>query len=1059
MCIRDRLNANSTYYLNPAVTSVMNRIDASIYYDFNDTAYYINLDNSADAIRTKGAVSIFGQYGDGTQDAALFVQSTTGDWSIRTYAPTSNYGINVDVADSASAYAYRVLGASAEKAKILGNGTAYFPLIYDFGDTGFYWNGGGTSKMATTITTGNATVNGLIIGNNSNNLILASNSAGGEISFWNAGGTQRLTTIAGNGDVSLQVSTANLGLSIIPIGAGSTSIILNTWQDSTDGRNWAFRNRYTAHGRLELMRSTSNSAAPLTVAMSFDGAGGNTISGPSIAAPSFVDSSNSGYYVDPAGTSTLYRILFNEHLVGQTAGGYVQMQGASAYLWAIGSGGGTLVPGATSSTHFGVHVYNGSAWSNPLQISPEGYVRIGGSPSAYPYGAGLTTKLMFGASDSNTQENYYIGTNTENYGGNYTKLDIRFHTGIRMGAQSTYGGIRMFENEDIGTCIFSVGEGDLNVRTYNYHYAKRFIDIDSTGYYLDPASTSVLNQVLAGTTYAGTSANGYFDSYGANSAGLHRIARISLDPNVGYNDSRYQGIESTDSDGTFTDSVSINSYNDITLRLDSNNNNAASYLRLKNNTITASPQIGYWGFNGADTEFWNNGTIENVSYLTVEAPAAGVDAGSIRLGGGVGYNSTHGRIAAGSTGHLYVEPKDGQNLYLSWYSSSGGIWSEKPSYFPTYYDRGNTNYYMDLNSTGTSINIAGSLKMNAAGAKIKLCDAGSNSGGGLYWSSAGTSASYAIYRDTGSWTHPYPDLRIKFHTGIAYNARSDYDGHRFYTGNTGDGDTLALGIGPGGSSTHVIAYSNMRAPEFYDNNDTTYYADFASTSTSIAIAGTINISGCELNEQANGVLAARSTSGSSGMVFRSVSNTWHATLYAEATSYGFLNGEWASWDLRKDKDDALYLNNQSTYYLNPSATSTFDDLRSAIYYDFNNTTFYLDLHQTGTSIRAAGNIIAYYSDERLKTKLGPIENALDKIDTLSGFYYEPNHIAQALGYEKKRHVGVSAQEVEAVLPEVVSDAPVDSRYLTVDYAKIVPLLIEGIKELKAEIEKLKKGGQ
>ena len=101
------------------------------------------------------------------------------------------------------------------------------------------------------------------------------------------------------------------------------------------------------------------------------------------------------------------------------------------------------------------------------------------------------------------------------------------------------------------------------------------------------------------------------------------------------------------------------------------------------------------------------------------------------------------------------------------------------------------------------------------------------------------------------------------------------------------------------------------------------------------------------------------------MVFRSVSNTWHATLYAEATSYGFLNGEWASWDLRKDKDDALYLNNQSTYYLNPSATSTFDDLRSAIYYDFNNTTFYLDLHQTGTSIRAAGNIIAYYSDERL----------------------------------------------------------------------------------------------
>jgi hypothetical protein len=75
---------------------------------------------------------------------------------------------------------------------------------------------------------------------------------------------------------------------------------------------------------------------------------------------------------------------------------------------------------------------------------------------------------------------------------------------------------------------------------------------------------------------------------------------------------------------------------------------------------------------------------------------------------------------------------------------------------------------------------------------------------------------------------------------------------------------------------------------------------------------------------------------------------------------------------------------------------------------------------------------------------------------LSGFYYEPNEVAQALGYEVKKQVGVSAQSVQAVMPEVVKPAPIDDKYLTVQYEKLVPLLIEAIKELKAEIDELKK---
>ena len=107
------------------------------------------------------------------------------------------------------------------------------------------------------------------------------------------------------------------------------------------------------------------------------------------------------------------------------------------------------------------------------------------------------------------------------------------------------------------------------------------------------------------------------------------------------------------------------------------------------------------------------------------------------------------------------------------------------------------------------------------------------------------------------------------------------------------------------------------------------------------------------------------------------------------------------------------------------------------------------------AITATGNITAYYSDDRLKTRLGNIPNALEKVLSLNGFYYEANETAQALGYAVSKEAGVSAQEVQAVLPEIVVPAPIDDKYLTVHYERLIPLLIEAIKELKMEIDILK----
>lgn len=107
-------------------------------------------------------------------------------------------------------------------------------------------------------------------------------------------------------------------------------------------------------------------------------------------------------------------------------------------------------------------------------------------------------------------------------------------------------------------------------------------------------------------------------------------------------------------------------------------------------------------------------------------------------------------------------------------------------------------------------------------------------------------------------------------------------------------------------------------------------------------------------------------------------------------------------------------------------------------------------------IKATNNITAYFSDDRLKTRLGRIENALQKVRELEGFYYEPNELAQSLGYTVKREVGLSAQSMNTVLPEIVTKAPIDEKYLTIWYERTAPLLVEAIKELANEIDEIKK---
>jgi hypothetical protein len=117
------------------------------------------------------------------------------------------------------------------------------------------------------------------------------------------------------------------------------------------------------------------------------------------------------------------------------------------------------------------------------------------------------------------------------------------------------------------------------------------------------------------------------------------------------------------------------------------------------------------------------------------------------------------------------------------------------------------------------------------------------------------------------------------------------------------------------------------------------------------------------------------------------------------------------------------------------------------------------------SLFTTGNVVTY-SDMRLKNVIGNIEDPLEKLDNINTFKYLPNDIGMQYCLENKVSVGVSAQDVQKVLPEIVTLAPFDTsnlddgtivsksgnHYLSVSYEKLVPLLLECVKELKEEID-------
>lgn len=227
------------------------------------------------------------------------------------------------------------------------------------------------------------------------------------------------------------------------------------------------------------------------------------------------------------------------------------------------------------------------------------------------------------------------------------------------------------------------------------------------------------------------------------------------------------------------------------------------------------------------------------------------------------------------------------------------------------------------------------------------------------------------------------------------------------------------------------------------------YNTYAPSLTGLGASGTwnININGNATN--ANTATVANTlystsdytansfTVASTGFVGNALQNGWALCWGNNLTGGSSGSRIYDNSSLHIYTDDTTYFdsNGSSNWYWRTSATPSNGGSPST-----------LGTLDGSGNFTAAGNVTAY-SDLRLKSNVQTITGALDKTMQLRGVTYDK---------DGRKGLGVIAQEIREILPEVVMENDDENKTLSVAYGNIVGLLIESIKELKAEIDELKK---
>ena len=647
--------------------------------------------------------------------------------------------------------------------------------------------------------------------------------------------------------------------------------------------------------------------------------------------------------------------------------------------------------------------------------------------------------------------------------------------------------------------------------------------------YVSPTNVNTLNSGYAGGTDMWLNYRGQADGFTQN-----RDTRIGDG----------KGVELFTVNGSGAYVTATNSFR-APIFYDSNN--TAYYVDPNSISTMYGVHINGSG-NGTDTSnqlfLWGSGgTTSAMGFKSNGAPF------NNPTGAGDGYN-TYLTMDTAGRGWVFGERTTGfANVYTSGWILNNGIWQANASMrSPIFYDSNDTGYYTDPNSRSSlyTWKTADTNELSWIGNSV----ATSNQLG-IGFNTSDTN--YAIYKNAGAWTQP---LNINFWVGIRHRTNPGYDyGTSFW--NT-DG-TLQMSVG--NSDNNVRVYSDIRAPIFYDYNNTAYYVDPNSTSNLVGLTVANTISG-SISGNASGnaatvtnatfyrqftvrddrsdggdySLANRPTglyaitaAGTNGpganylslihvangtdVAFQIAGGYVSDSMYYRGTSALQAGTGYSSW--RKvlfDGDsgrtitslysDIIYDSNNTGYYVDPNSTSNISFLNvtgnwgtrtnneafsirgtypSLCFRATNGSGQYWLIHNdagsslnwyssgsgtdggswarsmwidTSGNLTCAGNITAY-SDVRLKTNIETFTKALDTVKQLRGVRFEWIDSG-------KKSIGLIAQEVELVLPELIITSEktnIDTKDVldnikSLDYSKIIGVLIEAIKELNNKVETL-----
>ena len=438
----------------------------------------------------------------------------------------------------------------------------------------------------------------------------------------------------------------------------------------------------------------------------------------------------------------------------------------------------------------------------------------------------------------------------------------------------------------------------------------------------------------------------------------------------------------------------------------------------------------YVGGNFTPSTVYNTGTgaffFGNSAWNGSTPANSNIDAVTgIIYNGGVGsqlftFSSTPGQLSVQLDGSIFV----GDNISYNPASTNGVT---NGSLLASGNITAGGNLYIQGIMYGTATNVAGgaagSLHIQSGAGTTTMLPIGANA---TVLQSNGSTATWVA-----------PSTLTAGSAGSVSNALTINNG----------GSGAASGSTFNGSGAVTISYNTVGAPSTSGANATGTWNIVAGTANIASSAGTAgSVSNALTINNGGSGSASGSTFNGSGAVTIS-----YNTIGAPSTTGAGASGTWGI-SISGTANNATNLGGvaASSYLTSvPNASTQVSSLG-------------VGTSASGTSgeIRATGNITAYYSsDARLKENVQPIPDALDSIDKINGVTFDwtadfLKDQGEEDGYFVRKHdVGVIAQEIQAVLPEAVAER--EDGYLAVKYDRIVPLLIQAIKELKAEVETLK----